>query len=239
MRPTYAQELAYIQDWINDNDRRLYENRAIILWSNERNQVSRNLQIISTGVQHEYPFYSQELLAITDKLFIASPFAYGAFSINIAVFGQLYIIIKHVRIEMINQRIWQDIHPNISKISKDLFCDGHFSAAAEIAIKEVESQMRTLFKQYNPTAALPKDAASLIGALLAETGLHKFCDTTDISGRNYRKGIQQIFEGAFSAYRNPAMHQNLSCTQREAFERITLASQMMYILSGKEAQVSQ
>lgn len=239
MRPTYAKELAYIQDWINNKDRQLCDNRAIILSPNECNQVSKNLQIISIGVQHEYPFYSQELLAIRDKLFIASPFAYGAFSINIAVFGQLYIIIKHVRIEMINQRVWQDIHPNISKVSKDLFCDGHFSAAAEIAIKEVETQMRTLFKQYNPTAALPKDAASLIGALLSERGLHNFCDTTDISGRNYRKGVQQIFEGAFSAYRNPAMHQNLPCTQREAFERITLASQMMYILLGEEAQVIQ
>lgn len=239
MRPSYAKELAYIQDWINNKDRQLCDNKIIILWPNERNQVNRNLQIISNGIQHEYSFYSQELLAIKDKLFTTSPLTYGAFSINIAVFGQLYIIIKHIRIEMINQRIWQDIHPNISKVSKDLFCDGHFSAAAEIAIKEIETQMRTLFKQYNPTATLPKDAASLIGALLSEGGLHKFCDTTDISGRNYRKGIQQIFEGAFSAYRNPVMHQNLPCTQREAFERITLASQMMYILLGEEAQVCQ
>lgn len=136
---------------------------------------------------------------------------------------------------MLNQRMWQDIHPNISRVSKDLFCDGHFAAAAEIAIKEIEAQMRTMFKQCNPTGMVPKDAASLIGALLSDGGLLKFCDTTDISGRNYRKGIQQIFEGTFSAYRNPAMHQNLPCTQRQAFERIVLASQMMYILLGEEA----
>ena len=131
--------------------------------------------------------------------------------------------------------MWQDIHPNISRVSKDLFCDGYFAAAAEIAIKEIETQMRTIFKQYNPTAFAPKDAASLIGALLSDKGLLKFCDTTDISGQNYRKGIQQIFEGAFSAYRNPVMHQNLPCTQRQAFECVTLASQMMYILLGEEA----
>ena len=148
-------------------------------------------------------------------------------------------IIKHIRAETINQRVWQDIHPNISRVSKDLFCDGHFAAAAEIAIKEVETQMRILFKQYNPTAVDPKDAASLIGALLSENGLHKFCDTSNTSGRNYRKGIQQIFEGAFSAYRNPTMHQNLPYTQREALEQITLASQMMYILLGEEVQVGQ
>ena len=117
------------------------------------------------------------------------PFAYEAYGLNIAVFGQLYNIIKHIRIETINQRIWQDIRPNISKVSKDLFCDGHFASAVEIAVKEIETQMRTLFKQYNPTAALPKDATNLNGALLSENGLYKFCDTTDISGRNYRKGV--------------------------------------------------
>lgn len=239
MTPTYKKELEYIRDWINDKDRQLCHNIQIILSPDERNQVRRKLEVISNGVQHEYLFYSQELLSIKDKLFNLLPFAYEAYGLNIAVFGQLYIIIKHIRTEIINQRIWQDIHPNISKVSKDLFCDGHFAAAAEIAIKEIETQMRTLFKQYNPTSALPKDAAGLIGALLSENGLHKFCDTADISGRNYRKGIQQIFEGAFSAYRNPAMHQNLPCTQREAFERITLASQMMYILFGEEVQVNQ
>lgn len=235
MKPPYANELAYIQDWINAKDRQLCENTPIVLWPDERSQVNRNLQVISNGIQHEYPFYSQELLVIRDKLFTVSSFAYGAFSINIAVLGQLYVIIKHIRIEMLNQRMWQDIHPNISRVSKDLFCDGYFAAAAEIAIKEIETQMRTIFKQYNPTAFAPKDAASLIGALLSDKGLLKFCDTTDISGQNYRKGIQQIFEGAFSAYRNPVMHQNLPCTQRQAFECVTLASQMMYILLGEEA----
>lgn len=152
---------------------------------------------------------------------------------NIAVFGQLYIIIKHIGTEPINQRMWQDIHPTISKVSKDIFCDGHYPAAAEAAIKEVEAQMRILFKQYKPTSALPKDAANLIEALLSDSGVHIFCDTSEKSGQNFRKGIFLIFEGAFSAYRNPNMHQNLPCSQREAFERITLASQMMYILTGK------
>lgn len=150
---------------------------------------------------------------------------------NVAVFGQLYIIIRHISIEPINQRMWQDIHPSISKVSKDLFCDGHFPAAAEAAIKEVESQMRTFHKQFKPTAVPPKDAISLIGALFSESGPYALCDSLDISSKNYRKGVHQIFEGTFSAYRNPNMHQNLPCSQREAYERITLASLMMYILT--------
>ncbi len=235
MNPPYTQELAIIRDWINDRDRQLFRNEQIIISQTERNQIIGTIQAIAKGIQHEYPFYCQELLAIQNKLFCNSPFVYGAYTIKIAVFGQLYIIIKHINIEPLNQRLWQDIHPSISKVSKDLFCDGHFPAAAEAAIKEVESQMRAFHKQFKPTAVPPKDAISLIGVLLSENGPYALCDSLDISSKNYRKGIHQIFEGTFSAYRNPNMHQNLPCSQREAFERITLASLMMYILTEGRA----
>ncbi len=233
MKPAYANELAIIQDWINDKERQLCSNVQIVIYLIEHSRIIGTLQKIATGIQHEYPFYSQELLSIGNKLFYNSSFGYGTFFMNAVVFGELYIIIKHISIEPINQRMWQDIHPIISKVSKDIFCDGHYPAAAEAAIKEVEAQMRILFKQYKPTATLPRDAANLIEALLSDNGVHIFCDTSEKSGQNFRKGIFQIFEGAFSAYRNPNMHQNLPCSQREAFERITLASQMMYILTGK------
>lgn len=235
MKLPYAKELARIQDWINDKDRQLCNNVQVVVYQAERSQIIEVLKKISTGIQHEYPFYSQELLSIGNKLFYGSSFGYGAFFMNVAVFGQLYIIVKHISTEPINQRMWQDIHPVISNVSKDIFCDGYYPAAAEAAIKEVEAQMRILFKRYKPTAKVPKDAENLIGTLLSDNGVHKFCDTSEKSGENFRKGIQFIFEGAFSAFRNPNMHQNLPCSQREAFERITLASQMMYILSGEEA----
>ena len=41
----------------------------------------------------------------------------------------------------------------------------------------------------------------------------------------------ELFKGAFLAYRNPNMHENKECTQKEAFERITLASQMISVLT--------
>ncbi len=69
MIPAYAKELAHIWDWINDKYRQLCRNVQIILNPNERNQVRRNLEVISNGVQHEYLFYSQELPSIKGKLF--------------------------------------------------------------------------------------------------------------------------------------------------------------------------
>ena len=97
--------------------------------------------------------------------------------------------------------------------------------------------MRELFKEGKPNSPIPKDAAGLIGALLSDNGFYQFCDTSEISGANFRKGVKSIFEGAFMAYRNPSMHANLTCSQREAFERIVQASQMMGILTGGEVRI--
>ena len=55
-----------------------------------------------------------------------------------------------------------------------------------------------------------------------------------ISGENFHKGTRLIFEGAFTAYRNPSMHTNMNYTQKEAFEQIVQASQMMTILTQGE-----
>ena len=109
-------------------------------------------------------------------------------------------------------------------------------AASEAAIKEVEVRMRELFKAGKPNSTPPKGAAEIIGALLSDNGFYQFCDTSEISGVNFRKGIKSIFEGAFMAYRNPSMHANLTCSQREAFERIVQASQMMSILTDGEVR---
>ena len=82
--------------------------------------------------------------------------------LNSAAFGELFIIIKHISSEPIDTRFWRDIHPRIIAVSKGLFCDGHFAAACEAAIKEVETRMRELFKEGKPNSPIPKDAAGLL-----------------------------------------------------------------------------
>ena len=47
---------------------------------------------------------------------------------------------------------------------------------------------------------------------------------------NANKGVKQLFEACFVAYRNPSSHRNISIGQREAFEQIALSSQLLYIL---------
>lgn len=236
MKVEYEREFFAITDWVKRTNIQLGTGILPSFLQSDCLQIRNALQTISSHIQYEYPFYSRELLIIKDILFSSSQLAYGAMLLNPVAFGELYIITKHISSEPISTRFWQDIHPRIFAVSKDLFCDGYFSAACESVIKEVETRMRELFKQGKPNVPVPKDATGLIGALLSDNGFYQFCDTSEISGANFRKGIKAIFEGAFSAYRNPSMHANLTCTQRESFERIVQASQMMWILTNGEVK---
>ena len=154
----------------------------------------------------------------------------SGFTLNSAVFGELFIITQQLFYEPINAQFWTSIHPRISKISKELFCDGHFASAAEKAMKELETRLRELFQELKPGAGIPSKIGDVIGGLLSDNGIFDFCDTSTTSGKDYRRGVKSLFEGAFTAYRNPAAHANLPCTKREAVEQIVLASQLMYIL---------
>ena len=208
MKVIYEKEISAIKDWL------------------QRTNAQLSTGALPAFLQTDCWRIQNDLQTIKNRLFSAPQPPYGMMLLNAAAFGELFIIIKHISSEPIDTRFWQDIHPRIIAVSKGLFCDGHFAAASEAAIKEVETRMRELFKEGKPNSPIPKDAAGLIGALLSE-----------ISGDNFRKGVKSIFEGAFMAYRNPSMHANLTCSQREAFERIVQASQMMGILTSGEVRI--
>jgi len=150
--------------------------------------------------------------------------------VNPVAFGELMVIICHIGAEPSIVRFWAAIHPQIVSVSRELYVDGHCSTAAEKAVKEVESRLREKFLELKPGTVAPSRIGEVIGALISENGAFKFCDTTTASGKDYRCGIQHLFEGIMAAYRNPAAHANLQYEKREAMEQIMLASQLMYVL---------
>ena len=154
----------------------------------------------------------------------------GAIFLNPAAFGELVVIVRHIEAEPVVVQFWAEIHPRIVNVSRELYADGHCSTAAEKAVKEVESRLREKFSELKPGTTVPAKIGDVIGALMSENGALKFCDTTTTSGRDYRRGIQSLFEGIVAAYRNPAAHANLQYEKREAMEQIMLASQLMYVL---------
>lgn len=229
MKRPYETEVNKLQKWIEDTDRLICT--AVPQYTRMEVQRIRDyIFFIAENVSDEYAFYSAELPRIADILFNVN--MYGVYSLNIGAFGELFIIMKQISKEPINLQFWENIHPRIAKISKEIFCDGHFASAAEKALKEIETKLREMFKELKPEATVPAKILEVMRALLTENGAYHYCDTSTVSGKNYCKGVCALFEGTFAAYRNPASHENLNYTKREAVEQITLASQLMYILTN-------
>lgn len=228
MKITYENELRNLRNWINNANNNLKSTGAVTTDSVSAQNICYQINRISDEVLNEYPFYATELKNIALNLFM--DFGYGTMALNNAAFGELYIIIGHIIQEPVDTAVWREIHPRIVAISKELFCDGYYDSSAEKAIKEVETRLRELFQLLKPGVTVPTKVGDIIGALLTENGAYQFADLSTASGKDYRRGIQSIFEGTFAAYRNPSAHENLSCTKREAIEQIMLASQLMYVL---------
>ena len=226
MKLPYENELYELRKWIDNTNATL--NMQFLHTSQEIQHVYQWIHAITMGIQTDYPFYVATLPRIASILFINN--GMGTFILNQAAFGELVIIIRHIEAESVVVQFWSVIHPRIVNVSHELYVDGHCSTAAEKAVKEVESRLREKFSELKPSAAVPSKIGDVIGALISENGAFKFCDTTTTSGRDYRRGIQSLFEGIMAAYRNPAAHANLQYEKREAMEQIMLASQLMYVL---------
>lgn len=228
MRTTFENELRSLQSWINNVNIGLASAGAVTTDPASANNTCYQINTVASGIINEYPFYSMALKNVSANLFKNS--AYGTVALNPAAFGELYIIIGHILQEPVDMAMWRDIHPRIAAISQELYCDGYYDSAAEKAVREVESRLRELFQELKPDVAVPVKVGDIIGALLTENGAYHFADLSTVSGRDYRRGIQSLFEGIFAAYRNPSSHKNVPCTKREAMEQIVLASQLMYVL---------
>ena len=224
MKLPYENELYELRKWIDFTNANLQFPRL----SQEIQLVYRWINAIAAGIQTEYPFYADMLPRIANILFQGNGITPAL--VNPAAFGELVVIVRHIEAEPVVVQFWSAIHPRIVNVSHELYADGHCSTAAEKAVKEVESRLREKFSELKPGAAVPPKIGDVIGALISENGAFKFCDTTTVSGRDYRRGIHSLFEGIMVAYRNPAARANLQYEKREAMEQIMLASQLMYVL---------
>ena len=223
-------QLDALHEWMN-RVKNMPDLGAVFVTPDDAKLISGWIKQVADDFEVEYPFYKSYLHAIAQNLFIypGNPMVMSV-ALNPAVFGQLCVIEWHLYNQPIDLQFWNNIHPRICRISKQLYADGHFSASAEKAVKEVETRLRELFRELKPKATLPSKIGDIIGALLSENGAYHFVDTSTTSGKDYRRGIQSLVEGMFAAYRNPSAHENIEYSRREAEEQIMLASQLMYVL---------
>ena len=218
-----------LKRWIDNTNSCLQTDLPLIYVQSEVIYISSLINAVAENIREEYPFYAKELPRIASILFRGK--APSVSSLNTCAFGELFLIIKHIAQEPNSGCFWDNIHPRIQNVSKGLYEDKYYDSAAEKAMREVETVLREFFRQMNPSSNEPKNASDIMNALLSDDTLYDFDETT-VSGKDYRKGIRMLFEAAFCAYRNPALHRNISANKREAFERISLSSQLLYILEN-------
>lgn len=232
MKVPYQNELYELRKWIDNTNANLSLQLQFFRTQQEIQIVKQLIITIAVGIQGEYPFYASILPQIASILFPVSNM--GTATLNPAAFGELVVIIRHIDAEPFSMRFWTAIHARITNVSYELYKDGHYASAAENAVKEVETRLREKFAELKPGTSVPSKVGDIIGALLSDNGVFKFCDTSTTSGKNYRRGIQSLFEGTMAAYRNPSAHANLQYDRREALEQIMLASQLMFVLDKKQ-----
>lgn len=219
-----------LQRWVNRTDNRLGTGNGIPPYNKiDIMQIKELIREFAEQIRMEYPVHSMQLLHIAEKLFCFR--LGGGYTLNTCLFGGLYFIVKQVECEKQNA-FWSNIHSRILKVSQALYADGYYDSAAEKALREVETYMRELYAELKPGKGDPREISNIKEALLSDNAIYAF-DHSTISGQNYYKGVKQLFDVAFLTYRNPAAHRNMDIVKRQAFERIALASQLMYILDER------
>lgn len=138
----------------------------------------------------------------------------------------------------VDDSFWGIIHPEIINVAKKKFDDGHFADAVESAFKEVNSRVKTIYKnqmgsEEDGVALMQKAFAYKPGTpVLPCIQIDNNLSTQD--GKNRQEGYRFIFAGSIQAIRNPKAHNNLIITKEDAMHSICLASQLMHTLDNSK-----
>lgn len=127
-------------------------------------------------------------------------------------------------------RIDAGLHPMIERQARRQFLLGEYENAIFSAMKAVEVRIRELGNFGNDMIG-----SKLISAAFNETG--PLSDPAAESGE--RKGLQQLFYGAYAVLRNPSAHREVSFDDvAEAADAVMTASFLMRILDGVEKRIN-
>lgn len=186
--------------------------------------IKNGLIRISQDIEKEFPFFSRELFAKKDTLFIG----WGTF--DPLVFGQVAEILKSLQqATSIPDEKWALIHPLIVNVSQKLFADEHYSNAACDAFIEINDRVKRIYKEHRPEIVDIPDGQALMNKVFADKDpILEVCDLSDETGRNIQLGMRFMLAGAMAALRNPKAHANILIGKEDAMRRIMFASLLMH-----------
>ena len=126
------------------------------------------------------------------------------------------------------ESFWSNIHSNIANVSKDLFNNKHYPEAVFSALKEVNIQVKKIYKE--KTGKEKDGTALMFNAFKLDDLIIKLGDTNTETGRDIQKGYMHLFAGAMLGIRNPKAHNHIQINRNRAIHFLYLASLLMYKL---------
>lgn len=132
-------------------------------------------------------------------------------------------------LECENEEFWQYMHPEIIRVSKQLFKNGSYANATTDAFIEINGRVKKLYSTISPDADSIPDGCALMTTVFSNNKpMLEICDRSDDSGKNTQLGYMNMLSGAMSALRNPKAHENIVITREDAVRRLLFASMLMY-----------
>lgn len=118
------------------------------------------------------------------------------------------------------------LHTSIYDASYEKHQDGHYADAIESAFKEVNSRLKSIYKNKTKKEL---DGENLFSACFNqnETSLLRVADLSTESGKNEQEGFRQILVGAWRSQRSPKAHANITVGRDESHDCLALASLIM------------
>jgi uncharacterized protein (TIGR02391 family) len=121
----------------------------------------------------------------------------------------------------------RNIHSDISKVSKNLFDDGHYAQATFEAFKVIENTIKRL-------SALSESGHKLMMTAFAEAAPRiMLTSLSNQSEKDEQMGYKFIFAGSISAIRNPRGHDHLIDSIDLCLDHLSIASVLMRRLENR------
>ncbi len=122
----------------------------------------------------------------------------------------------------------RNVHPDIVKVSKKLFDDGHYPQATLEAFKFLDKQVATI-------SGLNDSGFKLMMAAFEETNPRiKLTALSNVSEVDEQKGFRYMFAGSAPAIRNPRSHEvNLPDPIWMCLDHLALASVLLRRLESR------
>ena len=139
-------ELEKLVNWFKDNV-------DIVQFTPETRAQTKTIQditdwlsVLSFEIKKDYPFVSDRLFALKNKLFMKDDF------VNAGVFGRISELLLFLQNSYGKQEqsYWECVHQAFRGEVKDKFLQGHYSDATFSASKILMNRLKSIYKEITP-----------------------------------------------------------------------------------------